>query len=261
VTDSSRQRRATAALCYSFCPIDGCIPGPRVTALLQLDKVGKHVGSAHPRSLFAGLSLTVEAGQSVALIGESGSGKSTLLNLMAGLDRPDSGSVRLDGTDLARLDDDALARLRRTRIGFVFQAFHLLPQLTLAQNVALPLQLLEVARHEARTRALAMLDAVGLVERADDPVQQLSGGEAQRVAVARALVHRPALVLADEPTGNLDRDAADGVLALLHAQVRAQAAALVLVTHSLRAAATAAVRYRLTPTGVVAEPAAPGADT
>jgi putative ABC transport system ATP-binding protein len=132
----------------------------------------------------------------------------------------------------------------------VFQAFHLLPQLTLAQNVALPLQLLGVGRHEARQRSIEMLGAVGLGDRADDPVQLLSGGEAQRVAVARALVHRPALVLADEPTGNLDIEAADGVLALLRAQVHALGAACVLVTHSERAAASADLRYRLTPRGV-----------
>ena len=221
-----------------------------MTALLQLVNVGKHVGTGGRRALFEGLSLTVEPGQSIALVGESGTGKSTLLNLMAGLDRADSGSVLLDGVDLARLGDDALARLRRTRVGFVFQAFHLLPQLTLAQNVALPLQLLGVGRHEARQRSIEMLGAVGLGDRADDPVQLLSGGEAQRVAVARALVHRPALVLADEPTGNLDIEAADGVLALLRAQVHALGAACVLVTHSERAAASADLRYRLTPRGV-----------
>jgi putative ABC transport system ATP-binding protein len=223
-----------------------------VTALLELDNVGKHVGAQ--RRLFQSLSLSVHAGESIALIGESGSGKSTLLNLMAGLDRADSGQVRLDGTDLAALGEDALARLRRQRIGFVFQAFHLLPQLTLAQNVALPLQLIDTPRQQARARALAMLAAVGLEQRADDPVQMLSGGEAQRVAVARALAHRPALVLADEPTGNLDQEAADGVLALLQQQVRSEGAACVLVTHSARAAATAQRRYRLTPNALVAVP-------
>jgi len=224
-----------------------------VTALLELHDVGKRVGTDHPHILFERLSLSVQAGESVALVGESGTGKSTLLNLMAGLDRADQGTVRLDGIDLATLDDDALAQLRRRRIGFVFQAFHLLPQLTLLQNVALPLQLLDVPRTEARTRARAMLDAVGLGGRADDPVQMLSGGESQRVAVARALVHRPALVLADEPTGNLDSAAADGVLALLRNQVKAQGAACVLVTHSLRAAASADRVQRLTSRGVTTD--------
>ncbi len=225
-----------------------------MTALLELLNVGKRVGTGRSRSLFEQLSLSVEPGQSIALVGESGSGKSTLLNLMAGLEPPDSGQVLLDGLDLATLGDDALARLRRTRIGFVFQAFHLLPQLTLAQNVALPLQLLAVGRQQAQAQARAMLEAVGLADRADDSVQLLSGGEAQRVAVARALVHRPALVLADEPTGNLDTDAADSVLALLRAQVRAQGAACILVTHSSRAAQSADLRYRLTPNGLLAEP-------
>ncbi len=229
--------------------------GHRVTALLELHDVGKRVGSDRPRTLFEGLSLSVHAGESVALVGESGTGKSTLLNLMAGLDRVDQGVVRLDGIDLATLGDDALAGLRRRRIGFVFQAFHLLPQLTLLQNVALPLQLLEVPRGESRARALAMLQAVGLGDRADDPVQMLSGGESQRVAVARALVHRPALVLADEPTGNLDSDAADGVLALLRTQVKAHGAACVLVTHSMRAAGSADRVQRLTAHGVAADPA------
>jgi putative ABC transport system ATP-binding protein len=227
-----------------------------VTALLELHDVGKSVGTDRPRTLFEGLSLEVQAGESVALVGESGTGKSTLLNLMAGLDRVDRGVVRLDGVDLATLGDDALAALRRRRIGFVFQAFHLLPQLTLLQNVALPLQLLEVPRGEWRARALAMLDAVGLGARADDPVQMLSGGESQRVAVARALVHRPALVLADEPTGNLDSDAADGVLALLRTQVKAQGAACVLVTHSMRAAGSADRVQRLTAQGVAPDAAA-----
>jgi len=226
-----------------------------VTVLLELLDVTKRVGIDRPRALFEGLSLSVRAGESVALVGESGTGKSTLLNLMAGLDRVDRGTVRLGGVDLATLDDDALARLRRQRIGFVFQAFHLLPQLTLLQNVALPLQLIDVPSGEARLRALAMLEAVGLGDRADDPVQMLSGGESQRVAVARALVHRPALVLADEPTGNLDSDAADGVLALLRTQVKAHGAALVLVTHSMRAAASADRVQRLTAHGVAADPA------
>jgi len=249
VPDTHGPAGAAGGLCYAPGSLT-LKPGRPVSALLELIDVGKRVGTGLSRTLFEGLSLAVQAGESVALVGESGTGKSTLLNVMAGLDRADHGSVRLDGLDLASLDDDALAALRRRRIGFVFQAFHLLPQLTLLQNVALPLQLLEVPRREARPRALQMLEAVGLGARADDPVQQLSGGEAQRVAVARALVHRPALVLADEPTGNLDADAADGVLALLRAQVAAHGAACVLVTLSLRAAASADRICRLTAHGL-----------
>jgi len=172
-------------------------------------------------------------------MGESGVGKSTLLNLIAGLDRPDSGNVAVDGTDLATLDDDALTRLRRERMGFVFQAFHVLPYLSVAQNVALPLALLDIRGPEADARVAAMLDAVGMGSRGASMPRELSGGELQRVAIGRALIHRPALVLADEPTGNLDADSAAGVIDLLRRQLKAQGATGVLVTHSHAAAAAA----------------------
>ena len=173
-------------------------------------------------------------------MGESGIGKSTLLNLVAGLDRPDAGSIRLDGVDLAALDDDALTALRRVKMGFVFQAFHVLPYLTVGQNVALPLSLVGVSDADGdRRRCDAMLAAVGLADRSASMPRELSGGELQRVAIARALVHGPQLVLADEPTGNLDADSAAQVLRLLRDQVKANGAAGILVTHSRAAAATA----------------------
>src|ERR1044072_4923392 len=168
-------------------------------------------------------------------MGHSAVGKSTLLNLIAGLDSADSGEVVIDGSAVARLDDNAATRLRRQKLGFVFQAFHVLPHLTLAQNVALPLLLNDLST----ASALDMLAAVGLSGRGDDFPRQLSGGELQRVAIARALVHHPKLILADEPTGNLDPDTAHDVLALFRAQSKATGAATIMVTHSQAAAAIA----------------------
>ncbi|MDO8323060.1 MAG: ABC transporter ATP-binding protein [Phenylobacterium sp.] len=191
------------------------------------------------RVLFEGLNLDVPPGEIVAIMGESGVGKSTLLNLIAGLDQADSGGVAIDGVALESLDEDGRTRMRRDRIGFVFQAFHILPHLTLAQNVALPLVLQNVEAGEATARATTMLDSIGLPGRAGDRPSQLSGGELQRVALARALVHRPALVLADEPTGNLDPETAARILDLFVAEVRGSGAAAILVTHSERAAAVA----------------------
>jgi putative ABC transport system ATP-binding protein len=199
------------------------------------------------------LTFSLAPGDYVAIMGESGVGKSTLLNLMAGLDSPDAGSVAIAGVELSRLDDDALTRLRRARLGFVFQAFHVLPYLSVARNVALPLELLGVEPPELRSRVDEMLGAVGLADRADSLPRELSGGELQRVAIARALVHRPALVLADEPTGNLDPDNARQVLDLLRDRIKSQNAAGILVTHSLTAARTADRVLVLTPTGL--EPA------
>ncbi|MBE7520993.1 MAG: ABC transporter ATP-binding protein [Burkholderiales bacterium] len=203
------------------------------------------------RPLFSGLDLDVARGEIVAILGESGSGKSTLLNLLAGLDLPDEGNVTVDGVALPELDDDARTRFRRERIGFVFQAFHVLPYLTVAQNVALPLALngVPAATHDARVAEL--LAAVGLGERGGSMPRELSGGELQRVATARALVHAPAVVLADEPTGNLDPRTAATVIALLRDTLKARSATGVLVTHSRAAASIADRVLALTPEGLV----------
>ena len=191
------------------------------------------------RQLSTGLTLAVAPGEVVAIMGESGVGKSTLLNLVAGLDTADAGSIAIAGHDLASLGDDARTLLRRDHIGFVFQAFHILPHLSLAQNIALPLVLARIPAADAVPRAVAMLEKVGLGGRGNDYPAQLSGGEMQRIAIARALVHAPALILADEPTGNLDPETAERVLALFIAETRASGAGTVIVTHSERAAAVA----------------------
>jgi putative ABC transport system ATP-binding protein len=171
-------------------------------------------------------------------MGESGVGKSSLLNLIAGLDRPDSGSIRFDDSELTELADDALTLLRRSHMGFVFQAFHILPYLSVGQNVALPLSLLNVAVATAHAQVAAMLSSVGLGDRIDSMPRELSGGELQRVAIARALVHRPRLVMADEPTGNLDPESAQQVLNVLRDRIKDSTAAGILVTHSHIAADT-----------------------
>jgi putative ABC transport system ATP-binding protein len=196
------------------------------------------------------LSHALGDGEYIAVMGDSGVGKSTLLNLIAGLDRPDAGEIVVDGVAMSSLDDDAATRLRRTKFGFVFQAFHLLPYLTVRQNVALPLLL----NGAADGRAMEMLAAVGLAERAGDLPRQLSGGELQRVAIARALAHRPKLVLADEPTGNLDPDTAHEVLMLLRAEIKANGASGIIVTHSHAAAATADRVLVLTKNGLQPAP-------
>lgn len=207
------------------------------TAVLQVSGLAKSVGAG--RILFDGLSLAVRPGEAVAIMGESGAGKSTLLNLLAGLDVPGAGEVRVAGLALSKLDEAGRTVLRRERIGFVFQAFHVLPHLTLGQNVALPLLLKGRAGRDGLARAATLLAAVGLAGREKDYPAALSGGEMQRVAIARALVHGPMLLLADEPTGNLDPAIADKVLALLLEEARARGAALVMVTHSARAAVRA----------------------
>lgn len=191
------------------------------------------------RQLFTDLDLVVSPGEVVAIMGESGVGKSTLLNLIAGLDIADGGEIVIGGVSLAGLDDDARTLLRRDRIGFVFQAFHVLPHLTLAQNVALPMVLAHARGADLLGRAEHLLAAVGLAGRGQAFPAQLSGGELQRIAVARALIHHPALILADEPTGNLDPETGDRILDLFQAQVRERGAAAVIVTHSDRAAAIA----------------------
>lgn len=216
--------------------------------LLLLQSLRKSVPGG--RVLFEGLDLSILPGEFIAIMGESGAGKSTLLNLIAGLDSADAGSIALDGIAIEALCDDARTRLRRERIGFVFQAFHVLPHLSLAQNVALPLVLQHVPAGEAGAQAATMLAAVGLKGRDGDFPRQLSGGELQRVAIARALVHRPALVLADEPTGNLDPETAGRVLDLFAAAARESGAAVLLVTHSNVAAAVADRTLRLTSKGL-----------
>ncbi|MGV8891475.1 MAG: ABC transporter ATP-binding protein [Burkholderiaceae bacterium] len=198
--------------------------------MLELRHISKTYHNAQP--VLDDLSYSLAAGEFVAVMGESGVGKSTLLNLIAGLDTPDAGEVVIDGVVMSALDDDAATLLRRKKMGFVFQAFHVLPHLTLQQNIALPLLL----NGESRQRAQEMLDAVGLQGRGGDFPRQLSGGEMQRVAIARALVHRPNLVLADEPTGNLDPDTAHSVLLLLRAEIKASGASAIMVTHSHAAA-------------------------
>jgi len=199
-------------------------------------------------AVFSGVSLTVARGEFVAIVGESGVGKSTLLNCMAGLDQWNSGSVLLDGLDLGSLNDDQKAHLRREKTGFVFQAFHVLPHLDVAQNVALPLLLLS---RPDDARVQAMLEAVGLGGMGQRLPQQLSGGQLQRVAIARALVHRPSLLLADEPTGNLDPGTAAKVIDVLIGQTREHGASLVLVTHSEAAARRADRVLQLSNSGCV----------
>ena len=221
--------------------------------LLRIDDLARRYG---PSTVFSHVSLQLDRGEFVALLGESGVGKSTLLNCIAGLDRPDGGRIVLAGTDLATLDEDACARLRRRHVGFVFQAFHVLPHLPVAENVALPLWLAGEPRMSALQRAGEALAAVGLAGFDARWPAELSGGQLQRVAIARAVVHAPQLILADEPTGNLDPGTAAVVLDVLRRQVKEAGAACLLVTHSEAAAALADRTLRLTPTGIVSGTAA-----
>ena len=222
-----------------------------VAPVFQVAAVTKHYGS---RRVLDAVSFSVVAGERVALTGPSGSGKTTLLNCLGGVDRPDSGTITLGDLRIDQLDGNALARLRRERVGTVFQFFHLLPTLTAAENIALPLQLLGVARSEIDGRVNAFLDRIGLVHRATALPSQLSGGEQQRIAIARALVHRPSLILADEPTGNLDSANGANILALLRELTDETHTALILVTHSEDAAAICHRRIHLRDGRVVDQP-------
>jgi putative ABC transport system ATP-binding protein len=205
---------------------------PPLAPALECRGLHKQYGT---RVVLAHLDFALQPGEYVAVMGESGVGKSTFLNLVAGLDHADGGELLIDGVLMSGLDDDAATLLRRQKLGFIFQAFHILPHLTLSQNVALPLLLngLPLARADE------LLEAVGLAGRGPDFPRQLSGGELQRVAIARALAHRPRLLLADEPTGNLDPDTAHDVLQLLRNEIKASGASAIMVTHSHAAAASA----------------------
>lgn len=207
-------------------------PTDRPAYALECRQLRKDYGT---RSVLRGIDLQLQPGEYVAVMGESGVGKSTLLNLVAGLDVADGGELLIDGMRVDPRDDERATLLRRQKLGFIFQAFHLLPHLSLLQNVALPLLLNQLPME----RAARMLAAVGLAGREQDFPRQLSGGEMQRVAIARALVHQPRLLLADEPTGNLDPDTADDILALLKNEVRSGQSSAIIVTHSPVAAATA----------------------
>ena len=218
--------------------------------MLSLHQLSKRFAEV---PVFSDVSLQLAPGEFVALLGESGVGKSTLLNCIAGLEPADGGTVHIDGVALAGLGESGLAALRRERLGFVFQAFHVLPHLSVAENVELPLRLLGRAGAAERTaRVAAVLAAVGLQGLGGRMPAQLSGGQLQRVAIARAVVHAPRLILADEPTGNLDPATAGRVLEVLREQVRGSGAACLLVTHSAAAAAAADRVLRLTPTGIEA---------
>ena len=214
--------------------------------LLAADALDKtYVGGAAPVTALRGVSLTLEPGDFVALMGPSGCGKSTLLHLCGAMDRPSAGRLTIEGRDLSTLDDDALTRLRRDRIGFVFQFFNLLPTLTIGDNIALPCLLGGMAVKQAEARAAALAERVGISHRLAHYPQQVSGGEAQRAAIARALVHRPALLVADEPTGNLDSVNGANVLRLLSDLNRDLGITILLATHAADVAAAAARTMRM----------------
>jgi len=207
-----------------------------VAIMIQLTNVSKNYGNAGVVQALHSLSLTVEQGERVAVMGPSGSGKSTLLNLICGLDQPTSGSIKLEGIELSALDDDRRTRLRREKIGMIFQTFNLLPTLTAIENAALPLRLQGLCAHDAGERAKSMLERVGLKTRAHHRPDELSGGERQRVAIARALAFYPPVLLADEPTGNLDTHTGAKILKLIRDLHQRLNATILIVTHDLTVA-------------------------
>jgi putative ABC transport system ATP-binding protein len=218
--------------------------------MIELRDVSKTVTSGtHPLTILQPLTITIPKGQFLAIVGASGSGKSTLLGLIAGLDAPSSGSVVIDGTDITRLGEDELAKLRGEKIGFVFQFFHLIPSLTAYENILVPMEI--AGAPEAAARARRLLDEVGLTDRGHHYPSQLSGGEQQRVALARALANDPPILLADEPTGNLDTTNGQHILELLQGIHRARQTTLVLVTHDRELAAVAEARIVLRDGAVV----------
>ena len=225
------------------------MPPALATSVFSVSAVSKNYGA---RRVLDSVSFTVAAGERLALTGPSGSGKTTLLNCLGGVDRPDAGEITLNGLRIDQLDSDGLARLRREHVGTVFQFFHLLPTLTAEENIALPLQLLGVAATERRLRVEGFLERIGLSHRASALPAQLSGGEQQRVAIARALIHKPDLILADEPTGNLDSANGANILELLRELTDETRTALILVTHSEEAAAICQNRIHLRDGRIVA---------
>jgi putative ABC transport system ATP-binding protein len=208
--------------------------------MLTVDKLRKtyHTGS-QVQTVFDALTFQLSAGETVALLGASGSGKTTLLNLLAGIDAPDAGRVTIDGTDIHALGEPERTLFRRYHIGFVFQFFNLIPTLTVGENVALPMELVDREPDASRARTERLLDEVGLSGMADRYPETLSGGEQQRTAIARALSHQPRLLLADEPTGNLDEATGDSIITLLTGLAREQGTTMLLVTHSPRVAEAA----------------------
>jgi putative ABC transport system ATP-binding protein len=214
-------------------------------AILELRDIEKRYGTdKNPVPVLRGLSLRVEPGEYVAIVGPSGSGKSTLLNIVGCLDRPSAGRYFLAGEDVARLDDRSLSRIRNTRLGFVFQSFHLVPHLTVVENVEMPLFYRRVRRRERRRRALSLLERVGLSHRFDHLPSELSGGECQRTAIARALANEPALLLADEPTGNLDSTTSKSILAALR-ELNDSGRTILMITHDADIARAARRRVAL----------------
>jgi putative ABC transport system ATP-binding protein len=204
--------------------------------MIQLENVSKNYGTTEVVHALKNVNLTIQRGERVALMGPSGSGKSTFLNLVCGLDEPTTGSIKIDGIELSRCDDDARTRARREKIGMIFQTFNLLPTLTALENVTLPLRLQGMGRRETEERAAKMLERVGLKSRESHRPDELSGGERQRVAIARSLVFLPPLLLADEPTGNLDTATGEEILDMLEELHREFNSTLLLVTHNELAA-------------------------